>query len=320
VAADFKPFADAYKNVWDSATNYMCSRYSNGTFECIDPLLPYPFNKNYTEGNGAQYRWYVPHNLNGLVDLFPSPANFSQELNDFFELSELWPLNTTFPNWAFWAGNEPDILAPVQFLWAGNEYAYLTSMWFPQLLDMYYSPYPSGVPGNDDYGCMSSWVVWGYIGIYPVASTKEYALFAPRFDTIDVHVRNGAWSFTPWRNATTPEAGESTTIVKVRAFNRPSGGIAYVANISVNGKPLARPVVSHDDLLCDARGNATLIEFFLSAEASVFGKALPSEGGPQVFIPEHVTRIPGLQAKLEQFRHVNRHEGPRLTKRRFAGQ
>ncbi len=288
VAALMKTFAEDYKNQWDFNTTYFCPKFANGTFWCQPPLDPYPFEVYYTEGNSAEYRWYVPHDLRGLVSLFPSKDDFAQQLNEFFEIAYLWPLNTTLPNWAFWAGNEPDILTQVQFNFAGNEYAHLTQYWFPTLLDTWYYPYASGIPGNDDYGTMSAWAVWGYVGMYPVSSTDEYALFTPRFDSIDFNVSPDEFPFSPWRSSVSGSNSSMTTILQIRCYNRPAAGTAYVANISVNGVPLATPIVKHQQLLATTGGKPTLLEFYLSGEPSVFGEQLPSLGGPAPFIPKHV--------------------------------
>jgi putative alpha-1,2-mannosidase len=294
-----QPFAEDYKNGWDFNSSYFCPKFKNGSFWCQFPFDPYPFDNYYQEGNSAEYRWYVPHDLRGLVGLFPSADFFSQQLNEFFELAYLWPLNTTLPNWSFWAGNEPDILTQVQFNYAGNQYAHLTQYWFPTLLDTWYYPYASGVPGNDDYGTMSAWVVWGYVGMYPVSSTDEYALFAPRFDSIDFNVAQDEFQFSPWRSTVSQATSGSTVIVQIRCYNRPASGTAYVANISVNGVPLPAPIVKHQQLLATSGGKPTLLEFYLSGEPSVFGQELPSRGGPAPFIPAPVLLTPEMKRVLE---------------------
>ena len=321
VAAMLKPFAEDYKNTWDYNTTYFCPRRANGSFWCQPPLYPYPFEQYYTEGNSAEYRWYVPHDLRGLVSIFPSSDDFAQKLNEFFELAYLWPLNTTLPNWAFWAGNEPDILTQVQFNFAGNEYAHLTQYWFPTLLDTWYYPYASGVPGNDDYGTMSAWAVWGYVGMYPISSTDEYALFTPRFDSINFNINADEFPFSPWRNSVNPNANNKskTTILQIRCYNRPATGVAYVANISVNGVPLATPIVRHQQLLATSGGKPTLLEFYLASEPSVFGQQLPSLGGPKPFIPkpvqltdemknilQHAVETAGSPAAAQQLRRRHR--------------
>lgn len=33
--------------------------------------------RGFTEGNAEQWRWFVPHDLEGLIDLFGSPENYA---------------------------------------------------------------------------------------------------------------------------------------------------------------------------------------------------------------------------------------------------
>ena len=287
VAQTFGPIGQNYRNVFDTATSYFCPKWKNGTFACTNPLNPYPWEDHFTEGSAAEYRWYAPQDPYGLVSLYPSNASFAQDLNDFFQYTNtFWIWNTSLPNELFWAGNEPDIQTQVMFNWAGNEFAHLTQYWFPALLDFYYTPWPSGLPGNDDYGAMSAWCAWGYIGVFPMPPTDEYALFTPRFDSIDVRVDANGFIYTPWRKTVSQASSGSTTVVQIRCYNRPATGVAYVANISVNGVPLATPIVRHQQLLATSGGKPTLLEFYLASEPSVFGQQLPSLGGPKPFVPD----------------------------------
>lgn len=287
--AAFETYSKMYRNVFDNASTFFCPRASNGTFSCPDLTLTYPFEHSYTEGDAWQYRWYVPHDVRGLLALFSNPATFVDSLYEFFNESYQWPLNNTLPNPYFWAGNEPDIQTPMLFNWAGNEFAYLTSEVFPQLLDYYYIPYASGVPGDDDYGAMSAWCFWGYTGLFPMVPSAEYALFAPRFDVINVTLDAFEMQVSPWRNVQRQSGGGRTTVVQVFCYNRPpAGSIAYVANISLNGQLLDQPIVTHDQLLASPRlhGSPTVLEFYLTSEPTVFGSQSPSAGGPDVYVPQ----------------------------------
>jgi predicted alpha-1,2-mannosidase len=286
--ANFSIFAESYRNLWNNSTNLICPRFANGSFWCPNPVVPFPFEEYYTEGDAAQYRWYVPQDTRGLIALFPSVETFVDDLYSFFLDSYIWPLNNTLPNPWFWAGNEPDIQTPMLFNWAGNEYAYLTSEVFPSLLDTYYTPYPSGLPGNDDYGAMSAWCFWGYIGLFPMVPAYEYALFAPLFDEITVAVDATGFEFTPWRKTVAKSnASSRTTIVNIAARNRPATGTAYVTSVTLNGKRLATPIVTQAQLMATRNGAPTTLVFDLTDEPTVFGELPPSRGGPPVYIPKY---------------------------------
>lgn len=297
VAAQMRNASQAYRNVWDPRRKIPCGRYANGTFRCPEDIYAdYPlFEQGYVEGNAGQYRWYVPQDMAGLVSLFDSPDDYARTLDQYVADSYVWPFNTTLPNLWFWAGNEPCLLNPVQFNAAGNGYAYMTQAWFPQVLDTYYFAGPAGIPGNDDYGAMSSWVVWGYLGIYPVASTVNFTIFAPRFDDMTVSVAADAMPASPWRKAAT----NGTAVLRIIAHGRPpQGKTAYVVNASLNGVPLVDTFFSVHDLVPPAGAGASRLEVFLGDEPTVFGQAPPSRGGPRPrLVDEFMARTPSAAAR-----------------------
>ena len=88
------------------------------------------------------------------------------------------------------AGNEPDILAPWQFGFAGTPNN--TQYWTRWLLQHEYSSAPDGLPGNDDYGTMSAWQVWAYIGLYPVAGAVRRTAWPRQVHSRMLPRRDGA--------------------------------------------------------------------------------------------------------------------------------
>jgi putative alpha-1,2-mannosidase len=88
----------------------------------------------------------------GLLSLFSSPQAYVDALTSLQAKQLLWPFGNILPNAWYWAGNEPDILAPWQFGVAGNAYANLTQYWTRWLLHTYFTTKADGIPGNDDFG------------------------------------------------------------------------------------------------------------------------------------------------------------------------
>lgn len=52
-------------------------------------------------GNPEQWRWFVPHDVPGLVSLFKSNSSFISHLSEFFEGSMKYPSNF-LPNPYYW--------------------------------------------------------------------------------------------------------------------------------------------------------------------------------------------------------------------------
>ena len=283
IVDEFTPFAESFKNVWVNSSELFCPRFANGSFLCpVEPTFPYTMDVNYyVEGNAVEYRWYVPHNLRQLVSLFKSRDDCAQKLDYFFSDSKDWIFGNLLPNPQFWAGNEPDILAPAIFPFIGNEYAWLSSKWFPWVLRTYYVPRPSGLPGNDDYGTMSAFCAFGYMGIYPVASTNEYAIFTPQFQRLVLSIDGDSVKFAPY-NWTGPNGGVFLTITATNIDGSTTyTGNGYVANATLNGVALSSAIFTHDALL----NGPNSLELSISNEPTVFGQPSPANGGPQPFIP-----------------------------------
>lgn len=179
-AAVFSKRGLNYKNVWDSQQQHMCGRLANGQFNCPLSYL-YTFDERYVEGDGEQWRWFVPHDTPGLISLFGSNNSFVQSLDEFIDYSRNDPYNI-LPNPWYWAGNEPDIFAPWMFNYAGR--ADLTQKWTRWLILNKYSAQPDGIPGNDDYGTMSAWYIFGALGFYPVSGSTRYLVGAPLFEKV----------------------------------------------------------------------------------------------------------------------------------------
>jgi predicted alpha-1,2-mannosidase len=296
IAASFARPARAYREIWSDDQQAFCGRHANGTFDCDFMWVPYPHQHNFVEGNGGEYRWYVQHQLFELVALYKSPEYFAEELYKFFADSTLWPLNTTLPNPFFWAGNEPTFMTPFQFNWAGNEFAHLTQAWVPLLDDTYFFNGPDGVPGNDDYGAMASWLMFGYLGLYPASATNNYTLFVPRFDEVTLLVSAAGAVVTPFSNV--PATGGA--VLRLVAHGRPASGPAYLANVSVNGMWLTTPFVTQEQLAASG-GAVAQLDFYLCSEATVFGQPAPSAGGPQPWQPSlEATDLDASRQRVER--------------------
>ena len=137
-----------YKNVWNSDEQFFCPKSTDGTWNC-----PYfftnVFDSRNIEGDGSHWRWFAPHDAEGLISLFESKEYFVDQLNKFFSLSEDDPLNI-LPDPYYWAGNEPDIFAVWLFNYAGRQD--LTQQYSRWNANKKFSSQADGLPGNDDYG------------------------------------------------------------------------------------------------------------------------------------------------------------------------
>ncbi len=78
-----------YKNQFDPGTKFMRGRLENKEWKTpFDPLYSNHRDDEYTEGNAWQYTWFVPHDVNGLINLMGGKENFIAKLDSLFEMKE----------------------------------------------------------------------------------------------------------------------------------------------------------------------------------------------------------------------------------------
>ena len=231
----------SYRNVWEPNVRYFCPRNSSGAFECPSERELAPESwitraefggdkiRGYVEGDAAQWRWFVPGDVPGMIALFGGNASFTDELEAFFEnTTDLrFAQDTDVPNPYYWAGNEPGILAPWLGSLAGRPD--LTAKFTRWVLDTYFTTMPNGIPGNDDFGTMSAWAVFGWLGFYPLTGTDTYMLGSPRFP----HVR------------IKPYGGDSEGPTLEIVAHGASSTAIFVQGCTWNGVNLTQPVLSH---------------------------------------------------------------------------
>lgn len=162
-----------YSNVFDIEKGWVCGRFTDETF--TDEFnaggdMPY-----ITEGTPKHYTWYVPHDVEGLIELMGGPETFHNKLNSLIDNKE------------YWHGNEPSHQIPYLFNYVDNWEK--TQKTVKHILRTEYDTGAGGLSGNDDAGQMSAWYVFGAMGFYPVCpGSNEYQLSSPVFEKITLHL------------------------------------------------------------------------------------------------------------------------------------
>ena len=232
VAAQFMARAQNWRNVFDAKTGFMRARNSDGKFrEPFDPAVA--GNGDYTEGNAWQYSWYVPQDTAELVRRMGGDRRFVQKLDELFD-SKVDP--ASFANVedisgliGFYAhGNEPSHHIGYLYVYAGAPWR--TQQRLAQIVSTQYQPTPGGLAGNDDLGQMSAWLLFTSIGFYPVTpSAEEYVIGRPFVNHAVLHLPNG-----------------KQFAVVVDNLSDANG---YVGSVRLNGKPLTRTYIRHDEIM-----------------------------------------------------------------------
>ncbi|HEX4792471.1 MAG TPA: GH92 family glycosyl hydrolase [Humisphaera sp.] len=218
-----------YKNVFDPETGLMRGRVSDGTW-CtpFDPFHPY-FEFMYREANAWEASFFAPHDTQGLISLYKSPADFEKKLDELFTIPWKGYAAENFSCFLgqFCMGNQPDFNYPYLYYFINKpekSQAVLT-----KLLSHYFGMGPEGLalPGMDDEGSMTGWYVFNAMGIYPYSpADPQYIVSVPIFDKIVM----------------TLGEGKTFTIVK-------RGQGKNIDKITIGGKPLDGWFVNYADML-----------------------------------------------------------------------
>ncbi|MEM6318704.1 MAG: GH92 family glycosyl hydrolase [Bacteroidota bacterium] len=215
----------SYKNYFDKETMMLRPRVAGGAFyDKFDPELGKNFEANvgFVEGNAWQYRFYVPHDTEGLIDLVGGKKVFLKELQ------------TCFDSLHYDAANEPDITYPFLFNFIEGE-EWRTQKTVNQLVNQYYKNTPDGLPGNDDTGTLSCWLLYSMMGFYPhCPGDMDYAIFTPMFDEIEIELSDKYYS------------GKTLTI---RADNQTNGDSVFIDKVRLNGKKVNGYFLNHHALV-----------------------------------------------------------------------
>tara|TARA_B100000780_G_scaffold139988_1_gene98029 strand:+ start:15740 stop:17959 length:2220 start_codon:yes stop_codon:yes gene_type:complete len=169
----------SYRKLFDKEFNLLRPKDKDNLW--ITPFNPETganFQKNlgFIEGNSWQYTFMVSHDVTGLMKLMGGKEAYSTKLQKVFDIGQ------------FDMANEPDIGYPFLFNYvAGQEWR--TQKTVSELISNYFKNTPDGLPGNDDTGTMSAWLVFSMMGIYPISPAEPtYTITTPVFDKITIQL------------------------------------------------------------------------------------------------------------------------------------
>ena len=192
LAERFRLRALNYRNLYNKQSGFFQPKRSAAWLESFDPK---EVNFNYTEANGWQYNFFVPHDVNGHMALLGGASGYAAKLEEMFTSSS----ETTGRNQAditgligqYAHGNEPSHHMAYLYPFAGMHHR--TVELVDSIRSTLYSPLPDGLSGNEDCGQMSAWYVWSALGMYPVTpGSDQLILGTPLFNRATVTPRKGA--------------------------------------------------------------------------------------------------------------------------------
>ena len=180
--ADYRRFTKrslSYKKLFDKNFKLLRPRTKDGNWhEPFDPNAGANFTENigFIEGNAWQYAFMIPHDMDGLKKLMGGDKGFTDQLQNIFDTKQ------------FDMANEPDIAYPYLFNYVKGE-EWRSQKLVEELVKKHFKNTADGIPGNDDTGTMSAWVVYAMMGFYPIAPGEpKYTITKPLFDKITIQL------------------------------------------------------------------------------------------------------------------------------------
>ena len=230
----YAKFAEGYKTYFDPSTRFMRGLDSKGNWRTpFNPRSSTHRNDDYCEGTAWQWTWFVPHQIDGLVELMGGREGFISKLDSLFTVSSVLEGENTSADISgligqYAHGNEPSHHIIHMYNYVGQPYR--TQELVDSVLQTLYFNDPDGLSGNEDCGQMSAWYILNAMGFYQVCPGKPvYSIGRPLFNKATVNLKDGK---------------KFTVIAKNNSREN-----KYIQSIVLNGKPLDEPFFTHQDIV-----------------------------------------------------------------------
>jgi predicted alpha-1,2-mannosidase len=254
-----------YSKLFHPSTKFFHPKDEKGNF--IEPF-DYQFSgglgarEAYDENNGWIYRWDVQHNIAGLIELMGGNEKFVEELERMYNTplgKAKYEFYAQLPDQTGNAGlfsiaNEPSFHIPYLYNYAGE--AWRTQKRIRTLLNQWFRNDLMGVPGDEDGGGMSAFVVFSQLGFYPVTpGLPMYVIGSPVFKKASVQLANG-----------------KTFEIRCKNYSPEN---KYIQSATLNGTEWTKSWFSHADLMQGGK-----LEFVMGKHPNKQWAATPNDVPP----------------------------------------
>ena len=180
-----------WKNIFDWETGFMRPKKNGGWDKPFDPR---EVNNNFTEGNSWHYSFFVPQDIEGMIEAYGGPEKFEAKLDEMFNSESKTTgreqVDVTGLIGQYAHGNEPSHHMAYLYNYVGKPEK--TTKKVHYILNEFYKNTPDGLIGNEDCGQMSAWYVLSVMGIYAVTPGMEkWESIEPVFDEIIIKDETG---------------------------------------------------------------------------------------------------------------------------------
>ncbi len=229
----YEEFAQAYRHYFDPSTRFMRGKDAKGQWRSpFSPTRSNHRNDDYCEGNAWQWTWFVPQDVEGLIELMGGKEGFTAKLDSLFTADSALEgeevsadISGLIGQYAH--GNEPSHHVTHLYNYAGQPWR--TQELVDRVLKEQYRNEPDGLSGNEDCGQMSAWYILNSLGFYQVCPGKPvYSIGRPWLHKGVMHLPGG-----------------KTFTVEVQNNSKEN---KYIESMTLNGQPLEEPFFRHEDI------------------------------------------------------------------------
>jgi predicted alpha-1,2-mannosidase len=238
----FAPGGENYRNLWNKEKSFFLPKDDKGHWIDIDPKFDGgPGGRDYyDENNGWTYLWQVQQDIPGLMGLMGGQQAFEDRLDQLFRegldrsKSDFW---YKFPDATglvgqYSMGNEPSFHIPYLYNFTASPWKTQKRIRF--LLDVWFKDNIFGIPGDEDGGGMSAFVVFSSMGFYPMTpGLPLYTIGSPVFSKVTIALSDG----------------KHFTLIA----NHCSVVNKYIQSARLNGRVLNTPWFTHEQLINGGR-------------------------------------------------------------------
>lgn len=228
-----------YHKLYNHKTAFFHPKDKDGRF-----IEPFDYERSgglgardyYDENNAYTYRWDLKHNIADLIYLMGGNDAFIRNLDNTYRTplsTSKWEFYNQMPDQTgnvgqFSMGNEPSMHIPYLYVYAGAPWR--TQRLIHKLVRSWFRNDLMGLPGDEDGGGLSAFVVFSMMGFYPVTPGMPiYVIGSPMFEKIKINLPTDKQFF-----------------VKANNFSEEN---IYIQSAKLNGKDLRNAWFRHVDLI-----------------------------------------------------------------------
>lgn len=235
---ELEKYSNFYKNLFNTETKFFHPKDKNGKF-----IQPFDYELSgglggrdyYDENNAYTYRFDLQQDPNELVKMFGGNECFISALDSLFSLpisQNRFNFLHQFPDHTgnvgqFSMANEPSLHIP--YLYSYARAPWMTQKYIRKLIGEWFRDDLMGMPGDEDGGGMSAFVVFSMMGIYPVTPGLPYYIIgSPFFKKTTIYLDGG-----------------KTFVISA---NKSSNENKYIQSAKLNGRPIDRCYLKHSEI------------------------------------------------------------------------